>query len=426
MKDISIHPACSIFPPMTEEERAGLKADIAKNGQREPIAVYKNQILDGRNRYLVCQELGIEPDECEIEGGEDFDPVAYALSVNLHRRHLTTAQRSMIGAEAEALLAVSAKERQRQAGGDKKSDQGQQEALVANLPQPISGKARDQAAKLVGVSPRMISDAKAIKQADPALAEEVRKGNISVHAAKKKLAPPEESPPKDAPVSLEEQMLDLLDADRWTEHEVFAEQFRKLIPEEMALEAGPIAGEGKWNIFKDIADKLRSLNKIERRLAGDDFEYRLAAVQESAEASAGEYEVDAVPLTDRKTASQHEEQDLVTALQDRMRAVFTEVRDAWPKSRPGDLLAMVEELAEELCEGAEPPRRRKIKPAWSQRKVSANQITRIDDLLFEVDARLAANDSRTAIKRWVQRSRQAVGKLLKPPGQTVRKREGAL
>ena len=59
-----------------------LKADIAANGQREPITLCDGMILDGRNRYRVCIDLGIEPLMREYEG----NPWEFAWSMNGERR----------------------------------------------------------------------------------------------------------------------------------------------------------------------------------------------------------------------------------------------------------------------------------------------------------------------------------------------------
>jgi hypothetical protein len=47
----TFHPLVKIFPEMEEFAFAELVADIKANGIREPITIYKNQILDGRNRW---------------------------------------------------------------------------------------------------------------------------------------------------------------------------------------------------------------------------------------------------------------------------------------------------------------------------------------------------------------------------------------
>jgi ParB-like chromosome segregation protein Spo0J len=93
-----------MFPMMTDIEFAGLKQDIQEHGQKEWITLYQGKILDGRNRYKACIELGIEPELCEVdESKPNFDPIAYVLSHNLHRRHLTESQRSMVAGKLATL-----------------------------------------------------------------------------------------------------------------------------------------------------------------------------------------------------------------------------------------------------------------------------------------------------------------------------------
>lgn len=91
MTPLKIHALALAFPEMDNEEYAALKADIKAHGQIEPIVLLSGEILDGRHRYLVCSELGIEPSVMKFGGG---DPVAYVQSINLRRRHLTPSQRA--------------------------------------------------------------------------------------------------------------------------------------------------------------------------------------------------------------------------------------------------------------------------------------------------------------------------------------------
>lgn len=97
---MKVHPAAELFPMMGEAEFQDLKKDIATNGQRQYATLWVDgTILDGRNRYRACQELGIE---CNFEQYEDdttVDPFEFVISLNLSRRHLTTAQRSIIAAK---------------------------------------------------------------------------------------------------------------------------------------------------------------------------------------------------------------------------------------------------------------------------------------------------------------------------------------
>lgn len=112
------------------------------------------------------------------------------MSLNLHRRHLTSGQRAACGTEVEERLAVEAKERQRISGGDKKSSIAKESRSVKEIvPQPIRHipQARDEAAILVRSNPRYIQDAKAIKAASPELHEKVKAGTITLPQAKREI-----------------------------------------------------------------------------------------------------------------------------------------------------------------------------------------------------------------------------------------------
>jgi site-specific DNA-methyltransferase (adenine-specific) len=86
------HPAADAWPMMDDERYAELLADISTNGQREPITLCDGAILDGRNRYRACVELGIESLTREYAG----DPWAFAWSLNGARRDLEATVRALI------------------------------------------------------------------------------------------------------------------------------------------------------------------------------------------------------------------------------------------------------------------------------------------------------------------------------------------
>ena len=115
------HPYADILPLLEGEAFAALVADIKANGLMEPITVYQDMVLDGRNRLRACKAAGIEPKFLEFDGD---DPLAFVLSLNLHRRHLNKSQRGMVAARLEILR-----------HGDNQHKQGD-----ANLPVPRAGR----------------------------------------------------------------------------------------------------------------------------------------------------------------------------------------------------------------------------------------------------------------------------------------------
>lgn len=204
------HPAANLFPMMEEEALDGLARDIKAHGQRFPIVLHKGQILDGRNRYEACAIAGVQPKTVQWDG-TGGSPTRYVVSVNLHRRQLTPSQRAMVAAELEPHFKAEAEERAaegRKAGATKggqaagKGRPKDQQPCGPGGPQgnpqeqPEPHRAIDDAAAAAGASPRSARRAKAVMEADPALASEVRAGNKTVSEAEREVR---ESKPSAAP-----------------------------------------------------------------------------------------------------------------------------------------------------------------------------------------------------------------------------------
>lgn len=171
------HPASRLFPPMTDDEFANLAKDIAEHGLEDDIVLLNGQILEGNHRYRACRETGIPPRFTVWDGD---DPVAYVISKNMHRRHLTLAQKAAIAVEAEHLYEKAARDRvlaaQNNAAG---------RAARANLPTLEKGRALDHAAKAIGVSRRSAQDAKKVKELNPEAFEKMKQGKESVRGGLK-------------------------------------------------------------------------------------------------------------------------------------------------------------------------------------------------------------------------------------------------
>lgn len=84
------HELAMMFPPMLPAAFEAFKVDIKENGLNDPITLFEGKIIDGRNRYLACLEVGIEPTFIEYTGN---NPYNYVISKNVQRRDLTPAQK---------------------------------------------------------------------------------------------------------------------------------------------------------------------------------------------------------------------------------------------------------------------------------------------------------------------------------------------
>lgn len=169
---MKLHPYADIFPAMSAEEFSELKADIAKHGQRETIKTKDGKIIDGKNRFNACNELGKRP-RFEEYTGEDI--LEYVVSLNLSRRHLSTSQRAAIAASLLPEYEKAAKERQSLSG----------RKLSINLQHAEKGRSTEKAADAFGVSASTVIKADKIKDESPKVFKQVRDGKISVNEAQK-------------------------------------------------------------------------------------------------------------------------------------------------------------------------------------------------------------------------------------------------
>ena len=155
MTTYAFHPAAELFPLIEGQEFADLVADIRAHGLLEPIALYNDQILDGRNRYRACLEAGVEPRFCEYTGD---DAIAFVVSLNLKRRHLNETQRAMIAAKIANMR------------------QGERTDLAS-----IDAKSQGEVAELLNVSRSSVQRAAKIQSdGTQELANAVQRGDIKV------------------------------------------------------------------------------------------------------------------------------------------------------------------------------------------------------------------------------------------------------
>lgn len=180
-----VHPAASRFPLMSDEELDELAADIKARGLDNPVVLLEGKVLDGRNRLEACHRAGVPPKTVEWRM-EHGSAVAYVLAANVRRRHLTQSQRAMIAAELLEDFKAEAKERQRKAGGDRKS-------VSAPVREPIQAekadgkKAAAAAAAAAGVGTRYVESAKAVAEYSPELARKVKAGDLTIKQAEKQI-----------------------------------------------------------------------------------------------------------------------------------------------------------------------------------------------------------------------------------------------
>ena len=164
-----LHPLCTLFPRVAGAEFDALREDIKTNGLRQAIVLHDGMILDGGNRYRACVEAGVEPAYVNFDGG---NLVAFVLSANLHRRHMSSPQQAAIVASAQNWTESQGVGRPRKCA-----------------PESTFLNTAEKRAAQSGASVATQRRADAVAKADPALAERVAHGEISLPKAVEQVAP---------------------------------------------------------------------------------------------------------------------------------------------------------------------------------------------------------------------------------------------
>jgi hypothetical protein len=109
LAQIEAHPAAALFPMLSDVDLADLTRDIAANELVDQISTFESgeivQLLDGRNRVAAILRIEDQGRREELlsqawshrqrfpRKGERFDAVAFVVSKNIKRRHLTGEQK---------------------------------------------------------------------------------------------------------------------------------------------------------------------------------------------------------------------------------------------------------------------------------------------------------------------------------------------
>ena len=151
----------NLIPPLSADEFSRLEKSILAEGVREPIITWNGVIVDGHNRYAICQKHAIEYQNRERQFESRDAAKIWIIENQFGRRNLSAYSRGLLALELEPLYAAEAKRRQVNSG--KNYGRGQ-EKVVQNSSQPIdASKTREKVAKAAGVSHDTIRKIKAIE-----------------------------------------------------------------------------------------------------------------------------------------------------------------------------------------------------------------------------------------------------------------------
>lgn len=170
---MQFHPVADIFPMMSATEFEALKKSIAANGQRLPVYTHENQIVDGRNRYRACIEIGRLPWLQEWNGEGLL--VDFVWDLNAERRQLVDGALQIAAGKYAIEREVEARKRQLAQLNNSSVPTGTDDEF---------GYSRQKAAEKFGLGEQTVARAvKVVKEGTPELVQAVERGQASVSAA---------------------------------------------------------------------------------------------------------------------------------------------------------------------------------------------------------------------------------------------------
>ena len=166
----------TLLPPLSNEEFAGLEADILEHGCLSPMITWNGILVDGHHRYEICTKHEI-PFSVQNIVFDNLDAAKlWAWKHQEHRRNLTPFHRAELALKLKDTIASKAKERQKASGGDRKSE------LAKSVPQtcaePINHKeTRHELAELADVSHTTLTKVEYLSDnADEETKDKLRRG----------------------------------------------------------------------------------------------------------------------------------------------------------------------------------------------------------------------------------------------------------
>ncbi len=175
--------------PLTEDEYASLERSLLTEGCRDALVLWGDLLVDGHNRYGICQKHGIPFRTVQNETFKSMDDVhLWMIDNHLGRRSVSDFQRGVLALRKKEILAARLAQAENRAGqedndatANTSAAQGGGSDAPARAAAPLT---RESLARAARVSSATLGQIEKIrKTATPELVEAVRAGEISINAA---------------------------------------------------------------------------------------------------------------------------------------------------------------------------------------------------------------------------------------------------
>ena len=174
--------------PLTDIEYAALERSLLTEGCRDALVLWRDTLIDGHNRYEICQKHGIPFRTVHNNNFASIEDVMlWMIDNHLARRSVSDFQRGLLALKKKEIVTARMAEELA-----KEPPKPEADDMDSRPPPPWN--TREEVAKAARVSANTISQIERIqKAATPELREAVRAGTISINAAANVAQLPEEA-----------------------------------------------------------------------------------------------------------------------------------------------------------------------------------------------------------------------------------------
>ena len=173
--------------PLPPDEHEALERSLLAEGCRDALVLWGDLLIDGHNRYGICQQHGIPFQTVQHPHFKSMDDVhLWMIDQHLGRRSVSDFQRGVLALRKREILA---QRRERAAAPSPASastspDQVTHQAETPAVPEPAPLKNRTDIARAARLSSNQVVMIEKIQnQAVPELVAAVKQGTISLNAA---------------------------------------------------------------------------------------------------------------------------------------------------------------------------------------------------------------------------------------------------
>lgn len=187
--NIVVNPDLQAYiDPLTPEEYTALERSILAEGCRDALVLWGEVLVDGHNRYGICQKHGIAFQTVQNTRFASMEDVhLWMIEQHLGRRSVSDFQRGVLALRQREIVAARRERALAQAPADEPdaapgTDATVPDGVTSTAPEPLPS--REAIAKAARISSAQVKLIETIqKQAAPEVVAAVRSGTLSINAA---------------------------------------------------------------------------------------------------------------------------------------------------------------------------------------------------------------------------------------------------